>query len=310
MRTISTIVTALVIGLAAGATDAGGPIKVVTSTLDMADFAKNIGGDRVEVYAVFKGLTDLHFFEPVPSQVMKLKQADMLIVVGLDADVWMKSLIDASRNPRIKFGAPGYVDPSDGIRPLDVPAGRIDGSMGDVHPYGNPHYWLDPDNAKIAVANICEGLVRISPADEALFRANEERYLTTLDETAESLRAELAPFRGAGIIQYHESWNYFCGAFGLTVLASLEPKPGIPPTAKHLNDVIRAARSEGARLMLIEPYYPDKPAEYVERETGLTALRLPIYIGSVPGVSSYLDLLTYDVDAIAKGLSSRPEESR
>jgi len=308
MKTITAIIAALCVALAPGALAAGGPLKIVASTLDMADFARNVGGERVEVYSVFKGLTDLHFFEPIPSQVMRLKQADMLIVVGLDADAWMGSLIDASRNPRIQFGAPGYVDPSDGIRPLDVPTGRIDGSRGDVHPYGNPHYWLDMDNAKIAVENICEGLVRISPSDEALFRANKERYLSMLDETASELKTELAPFRSAGIIQYHQSWDYFCDYFGLEVVASLEPKPGIPPTAKHLNEVVKAAKTKRARLLLIEPYYPDKPVEYTKRETGLPALRLPIYLGSVPGISSYLELVRHNAETIARTL--RPESAR
>jgi zinc/manganese transport system substrate-binding protein len=278
-------------------------VKVVASTLDMADFVKEVGGDRVEVDAVFKGLSDLHFFEPVPSQVMKLKRADALVVVGLDADVWIRSLIDASRNERIRFGAPGYIDPSDGVHAIQVPAGHIDGSMGDVHPYGNPHYWFTPENVRLAVGNICEGLSRVSPADASYFAANRDRFIEEVDRTFAELKARLAPFAGAGVIEYHASWDYFCDCMGLRVLSTLEPKPGIPPTPGHLRNVIQNAKRGDAKLMLIEPYYPEKPVEYVARETGIRALRLPIYLGTTPGIDRYVDLLKHDASAMADALS-------
>jgi ABC-type Zn uptake system ZnuABC Zn-binding protein ZnuA len=278
-------------------------LNVVASTLDMADIAKQIGGDRVSVYAVSTGKYDLHFFDPRPSQVMKLREADVLIVGGLDVDIWIQGLIDASRNRKIRFGAEGYVDPSDGVQPIQIPKRRIDGAMGDVHPYGNPHYWVTRENAHIVVENITKGLNRVSPEDAEYFGRNKEAYLKKLDQVYDGLHRKLEPFKGTKIIQYHQSWDYFCSEFGLEIVGSLEPKPGIPPSASHLKQVVEAARREGAKLMLIEPYYPERPVQFVARETGAKVLRLPFYVGGRKGVVTFLDNLTYNVTEIVGALS-------
>ena len=278
-------------------------LNVVASTLDMADIAKQIGGDKVSVYAVSTGKYDLHFFDPRPSQVMKLREADVLIVGGLDVDIWIQGLIDASRNNKVRFGAEGYVDPSDGVQPIQIPKGRIDGAMGDVHPYGNPHYWVTRENVHIAVENIAKGLSRVSPNDADSFDRNKEAYLKKVDEVFDELHKKLEPFKGTKIIQYHQSWDYFCSEFGLEIVGSLEPKPGIPPSASHLKQVVEAARREGAKLMLIEPYYPERPVQFVARETGAKVLRLPFYVGGRKGVITFLDNLTYNVTEIVGALS-------
>jgi zinc/manganese transport system substrate-binding protein len=175
-------------------------IRVVACTLDMADFAKQIGGDLIEVYSITKGKTDLHFYEPRPSQVVKLHRADLLVVGGLDIDIWMQPLIDAARNPRIQFGASGYVDPSRGVLALDVPQGRIDGSMGDVHPWGNPHFWFTPKNVRIAIENIYDGLCRVSPENRDVFKTNKESYLAKVDRAFEELQDKMAPFRETKVV--------------------------------------------------------------------------------------------------------------
>jgi zinc/manganese transport system substrate-binding protein len=301
----NTVLFLLILALAgfSAQAEAGGRIKVVASSLDMADLVQQVGGDRVDVYSVYRGRTDMHFFEPVPSQVMKLKRADMLVVVGLDADVWMRALIDAARNPDIRFGAPGYVDPSDGIRPIQVPQGRIDGSMGHVHPYGNPHYWFTPVNLRTAVVNIYDGLVRISPEDESFFRANMEGYLEEMERTFIELKEKIAPFTGTAVLEYHRSWDYFCEYLGLDIVATIEPKPGIPPSGRHLSEVIRTAESMGARLILVEPYYPEKPVRKITGETGAVELRIPLYLGSEEGIDSVLDLIRHNVDRVVQALS-------
>jgi len=278
-------------------------LNVVTSTLDMADIAKQIGGDRINVYAVSTGKYDLHFFDPRPSQVMKLRKADLLVVGGLDVDIWIQGLIDASRNRRIRFGAVGYIDPSDGIRPIQVPKGRIDGAMGDVHPYGNPHYWVTQENVRIIVQNIASGLVRVSPKDADYFEGNKAAYLQKVAEVFEGLHRQLEPFKGTKVIQYHQSWDYFCAEFGLEIVGSLEPKPGIPPSPSHLEELVGWARHEGAKLMLIEPYYPKRPVEFVARETGAKVLRLPFHVGGVDGIDGFLDNLTYNISQIVEALS-------
>ena len=278
-------------------------VNVVASTLDMADIANQIGGDRVSVYAISTGKYDLHFFDPRPSQVMQLRKADMLIVGGLDVDVWIQGLIEASRNSKIRFGAVGYVDPSDGIRPIQVPKGRIDGAMGDVHPYGNPHYWVTRENMHAVIENIAEGLIRVSPEDTGYFARNKEAYRKKVDEVFDELHEKLEPYKGTKVIQYHQSWDYFCMEFGLEIVGSLEPKPGIPPSPSHLKEVVSLARHGGARLMLVEPYYPKRPVEFVARETGAKVLRLPFYVGGREGIDTFLDNLRYDVNQIVQALS-------
>ena len=278
-------------------------LNVVASTLDMADIAQQIGGDRISVYAVSKGKYDLHFFDPRPSQVMKLRKADMLVVGGLDVDIWIQGLIDASRNRQIRFGAVGYVDPSEGIQPIQVPKGRVDGAMGDVHPYGNPHYWVTRENVRIIVENIAEGLIRVSPGDAEYFTQNKVAYLEKVDGVYDALHERLGPFKGTKVIQYHRSWDYFCSEFGLEIVGSLEPKPGIPPSPSHLAELVSWAKHEGVKLMLIEPYYPKRPVEFVARETGARVLRLPFYVGGKKGVDGFLENLTYNVNEIVEALS-------
>jgi len=303
MRLLTRIAVVAIIFAAACGCPGAEKINVVASTLDMADFARQVGGERVSVYAVSTGKYDIHFFDPRPSQVMKLRSADMLIVGGLDVDAWVQGLIDASRNPKIKFGAAGYVDPSDGIRPIQVPTGRIDGAMGDVHPYGNPHYWFTREHIHIVGENIARGLVRVSPEDAEFFQRNKQAYLKKVDEVFDDLHRRAEKFKGTKVIQYHQSWDYFCIEFRLEIVASLEPKPGIPPSAAHLAEVVREARRQDAKLMLVEPYYPRRPVEFVARETGAKILRLPLFLGGKEGIDTYLENLAYVVDQIVGALS-------
>jgi len=271
---------------------------VVTSTLDMADFTRQVGGDRVEVYPVSTGKFDLHFFEPLPSQAMKLGRADVLVVGGLEVDPWIQGLIEASRNARILFGAPGYVDPAVGVRPLEVPQGSIDGSMGDVHPYGNPHFWFTEENVEIVVRNITEGLARVDPEGAATYERNRDQYLARVKATFEDLKEKMRPFHGTAVLQYHESWDYFCEAMGLEIVGSLEPKPGIPPTPGHLKQVVEQAKASKAKFILVEPYYPKRPVRFVEEKVGVRALRLPLYLGGKKGIEDYLENLQYIVETI------------
>jgi zinc/manganese transport system substrate-binding protein len=300
LSSIALLAAGALIGLTSSSAQA--KLFVVTSTQDCADFVQQVGSERVEVYPISTGKYDLHFFEPVPSQVMKLGRADMLVIGGLDIDVWIQGLIDASRNPKIQFGAPGYVDPAVGVRALDVPQGHIDGSMGDVHPYGNPHFWFTPENVEIAVRNIADGLIRVDPEGAAQYEANRDRYLSEVKATFDDLKAKLRPFQGTAVLQYHVSWDYFCLTFGLHIIGSLEPKPGIPPTPSHLEEIVKQAKAANARLLLVEPYYPARPVSFVERETGVKALRLPLYLGGKDGVATYLDNLRYIVNSVVDAL--------
>jgi len=293
-------------GLALGA--AAAELKVVASTLDMADLARQVGGERVGVYAISDGKYDLHYFEPRPSQVLKLKQADLLIVGGLGVDVWINGLLDASRNDRIRYGAAGFVDPSEGVAARDVPGGRITGEMGDVHPHGNPHFWFTPENVIRAVDNITAGLIRVAPALESDFRRGRNDYVAEIESTFDQLKRELEPYRGVKVLQYHPSWDYFCATFGLEIAGSVEPKPGIPPSAAHLATVIDQIRRENVRLILAEPYYPERPLRFLREQTGVKVLRLPLYLGGDPARATYLDNLRGMVEAIRDALAEAGSE--
>jgi len=286
----------------AGTLAADERVQVVASTLDMADFVKHIGGDRVAVDAIANGQYDLHFYEPRPSEVMKLRRADLLIVAGMELDAFMPALIDASRNSRIKYCSPGFVDPSRGVEAMDVPTGRIDGRMGDVHPYGNPHFWFSPENVGIACSNITAGLVRVSPSNEDYFREREQRYLEQVRETFERLKARLAPYEGTKVLEFHPSWDYFCRTFKLRIAGSIEPKPGIAPSASHLRELVALIKREKIKIALIETYYPDRPLRFLRENTGIKALRLPLYLGGDPKQTTYLANLESIVDRIIAAL--------
>jgi len=281
------------------------PLKVVATTLDMAHFAEKVGGDRVEVEALFTGQVDIHFFEPRPRQVLALRRADLLIVGGLAIDVWSTAIIDAARNPKVRYGADGYVDPADGVKPLQVPQGRIDGASGDVHPYGNPHFWLTRENVEIALRNIEKGLARISPADAETFRKNREAYVEEVRAAFDALRKRMEPFRGTKVLQYHRSWDYFAAEFGLVIAGDIEPKPGIPPSAAHLAQLIEKAKAEKVALILAEPYYPRSAIERVAEATGARVVRPCLYLGARPGVGEFLENLRRNVDEIAAALGGR-----
>jgi len=221
--------------LALTAGPAAAKLKVMTTTSDLAWLTQRIGGDRVSVESISTGDQDLHFVEPRPSMVVKLRRADMLVRIGLDQDMWADSLVAAARNGKIVYGAPGYVDTSVGIKVLQVPTGRVDAAMGDIHIFGNPHYWLDPANSAIMARNIAAGLARLDPSGAPVYEANLTSYKKELDARLEKWREAMAPLKGTKIVTYHNSWIYFAGAFGLEIVENIEPKPGIPPSPAHID---------------------------------------------------------------------------
>jgi len=298
---ISMVLTVLGIFISTGRAE---PIKVVASTLDMADFTKQIGGDKVEVYAISQGQFDLHFFQPKPRQVTKLHKADMLVVGGLGVDPWITGLIDASRNPKINYGGIGFVDPSMGVKALNKPTTQITGAMGDVHPFGNPHFWYTPQNISIALDNILKGLIRLSPENENFFKERKNQYIEKVEDTFTGLKQKMLPFSGTKVLQFHSSWDYFCIYFGLDLVGSVEPKPGLPPTPSHLQKLVTQIKKEQIKLILVEPFYSEKAPKFLEKNTKVKALKLPFYLGGKPEITNFLDNLTYIVNQIIQNLAT------
>ncbi len=279
-------------------------INVVTTTLELSDFVQQIGGESVDVKTISSGAYDLHFFEPSPAHIMMVRDADILVIAGMDLDVWVRELIDASRNREIRFGRKGFVDASDGITAIDVPE-TVDAGMGHVHPQGNPHYWFTPNNVSVAINNIHDALVRISPENASYFKENKERYLEKVNNKYDELIALMLPYKGTKILQYHETWEYFCETFGLEIYATLEPLPGIPPSARHLRNLVSEVRDSDVKLLIAEPYYPNRPVRFVERELPkIEILRLPHYMGGEKGANTYLEHLEFLVKEIVNALEN------
>ena len=281
----------------------GEKINVVTTTTDLADIVKVVGGDKVKVVSLSTGSQDIHSVDPKPSMVIQLKKADMLVKMGMDLDMWVDGLISAARNSKVIYGAKGYIDASIGIERLEVPKGKIDAGMGDIHIYGNPHYQTDPASANPMTKNILDGLCRISPENCKYFKQNREEYIKMLNEKVDGWTAMLLKFKGSNIVTYHNSWPYFARRFGLNVVEHIEPKPGIPPSPAHLAKLINVMKEKGVKAILVEPYFPLKGCQMVAEKTGAKILIFPPSVGGVKEANTYLELFDYDINRLVKALS-------
>jgi zinc/manganese transport system substrate-binding protein len=297
---------ALALGSCAFATPALAAITVVAATPDLADIAKQVGGDRVTVSSIARPNQDLHMIEPRPSDVLRTKRADLVVRVGLDLDLWMDALLNAAANSRVNRGAPGYVDASVGIRKLEVPREQITGASGDIHVYGNPHYWLDPLNGEIISANILEGLKRVSPTDANYFERNRNAFLAALRSAMRRWQEKLNPYQGRKIVIYHDAWPYFVRRFNLKVLGCIEPKPGIPPTASHVASLIEQIKAEKQPVVIADAaFYSDKAAKTIAARTGAKFVVIPSSVGGVKGADDFLSLFDHIVDGLVRGFSNR-----
>jgi hypothetical protein len=291
------IVAALALGVPA---TTHAQLKVVTSTTDLYDIAMAVGGDKIKASHIGEGFQDPHFIEAKPSFVLQLRNADVWAFVGLELEIgWMPLLLDGARNPKIQLGGSGYVDVSRAMPLIDVPRGNVDRSMGDVHPLGNPHYWLDPENgrriAKLFLAKFSE----LDPKNAAEYAANEKAFETKLGAAETAWQAQLATIKGKPVVAWHTSWNYFAEYTGMRIVAYMEPKPGVPPSPSHLLQVVQAVKASGAKVIIMEPFYDRKVADLVARQTGATVLILPPSVGGVPGITSYLQLMQHDVTELS-----------
>jgi zinc/manganese transport system substrate-binding protein len=295
---------------------AEGRLSIVTTTTDLADFARVIGKDRVSVVSLARGDQDPHAVEPRPSMVMKVKKADLLIRVGMDLDVWVDGLIDASRNGKIRRGvrgypekgARGYLDVSEAIEKLEVPEGKVDGSMGDIHIYGNPHYWTSPENAERMCVLIGERMCDIQPGDADYFRDNLAQYRKTLDKAFEDWKAVMRPFAQSPVVTYHNSWPYFAKSFSLVIAGYVEPKPGIPPTPSHITELVQTMKNVGAGVIIMEPWFNIKTAEAIAQKAGAQVVVLSPSVGDVEGTGTYLDLMAFNVKRLAASLALRGDK--
>jgi zinc/manganese transport system substrate-binding protein len=281
-------------------------ISVVATTPDLAALAKAIGGDAVDVKALAKPTEDPHFVDAKPSHIVTLNRADVLIEGGAELELgWLPPLLASARNGKIAAGAAGRIVASQGIRMVEVPL-TFDRSRGDVHALGNPHFLIDPLNAKIVAAQIADHFSQVAPQSADVFKANRDKFNATLDAKLAEWQKQLAPFRGAKIVTYHRDFVYFAQRFGLEILETLEPKPGIAPSPAHVAKVITAMQANKGHVILVQPYQNRKTAETVARQTGAVVLEMPQQPGAVKNVSNYFEMMDYLVNTLANALGEKP----
>jgi ABC-type Zn uptake system ZnuABC Zn-binding protein ZnuA len=303
-RLLSIVSLVGILCLAAMSADAA-KIRVVTTLTDMADFTRAIGGDLVEVRSLATGVEDTHGVPMKPSFVPMMNRADLLILVGLDMEhAFLPALLEASKNPRIQRDRTGYIDCSKGIIPHDVPK-STDHSAGDVHPYGNPHYMLDPVLAKTAIKNIYNALVEFAPRDQREFTRNRDAYLAKLDAKIAEWEKEARLLKGVKFIAYHEEWNYFAPRFGMDFFGTVELRPGIDPTPRHIEELITAMKTEHVPIVVREPQFPEKVPKRIAEQTGATLITLPIMPGGVPNTETYIKMMDYIIHTMVKAVQDR-----
>ncbi|HIJ75863.1 MAG TPA: zinc ABC transporter substrate-binding protein [Deltaproteobacteria bacterium] len=305
MLSLSTFTLAAVLLYGAQAPAHAAKIKVVTTLTDLADFAREVGGDLVEVHSLATGVEDTHGVPMKPSFVPIMNRADLLILVGFDCEhAFLPALLEASKNPRIQIGRPGYVDASIGIVPKDVPK-STDHYQGDVHPYGNPHYMLDPVLAKTAIGNIYNALVEFAPQDKAEFTRNRDAYLAKLDARIAVWKKEGLPLKGVKFVSYHEHWPYFAEHFGMDYFGTIELKPGIDPTPRHIEELIASMKAQHVPVVVREPQFPEKVPRRIAEQTGATMITLPIMPGGVPNTETYIRMMDYIIQTFVTAVQAR-----
>jgi len=275
-----------------------GAIKVVTTLPDFKSITELIGGDKVSVSSIATGYQNPHFVDPKPSYIIGLSKADLFVTVGLDLEIgWSPQLLASSRNSKIQKGSPGYVDASGNIPLLQVPS-SVNRAEGDIHIYGNPHYWLDPMNGKIIARNIADGLERIDPSNKNFYETNLKNFDNQIDSKMKEWLTKMAPYKGTKLIAYHNEWVYFETRFGLKIVDFLEPKPGIPPTPSQLVKVINEIKANNIKVIISSPYFTTSSSDVVAKQTGAKELTLATSVGAFSSIKNYFDLFDYDISQL------------
>jgi ABC-type Zn uptake system ZnuABC Zn-binding protein ZnuA len=281
------------LAIAAGADAAQARVRVVASTTDLGSIASAVGGEAVEVIAIAKPGSDVHRIEVLPSSMVRVSKAQVYLKVGLGLDPWADAIIDGSRNARLVI-----VDCSQGVEVLDRPTGRVDASQGDVHPNGNPHYWLDPHNGGVVALQVARTLGRVDPARAADYISRAEAFAAECDAARARARTRTAGLPSRTLVTYHASWVYFAQALELEVAATVEPVPGIPPTGRHLDELVQMIRERSIPLLLQEPYFSSDAGAFLARQTGIRVVRISPSAGGT-GPESYLEHFAALVAALA-----------
>ena len=278
-------------------------LNVIATTEDLASIAAEVGGDRITVESIAKGYQDPHFVEAKPSFILKLQKADVLILVGRELEIgWLPPLINQSRNAKIQVGAAGYLDASLQAQILEVPSGQVTRADGDVHPLGNPHYWMDPENGKIIAKEIFDMLVKLRPAERSYYEPRLNDFVSRVSAAEKRWLETMAPYKGTKVVTYHRSFPNFAERFGLNVVGYVEPKPGIPPTPQHTLDLMNQMKRDNVKIVLVEPYFDAKTPNAIGRDTGAQVLVMPPSVGGTKDVTDYIKLFDNDINMLVAAI--------
>ena len=273
-------------------------IQVVTTTTDLRSLTEAVGGDRVTVVSLVPPNMDAEDYQPKPQDVLRLKNARMLVRVGLDYDLWADRLLIQTGKREISRGGPGYVDASFAISVLELRGMSVGPGDGHAHGSGNPHYWLDPKNAEIITGTILEALSRLDPANAASYEANRSAFLVRVQARLAEWEERLAPLKAMPIVAYHNSWPYFARRFRLDFAGFIETKPGVPPTPAHLAGIVRSMRARGVRIVVREPHEPKRDVDFVVNKAGASVVTLAASVGALPQAGDYLSLFEANIEAL------------
>jgi zinc/manganese transport system substrate-binding protein len=283
--------------------DAQSKVNVIATTEDLASIAAEVGGDHITVESIAKGYQDPHFVEAKPSFILKLQKADILILVGRELEIgWLPVLINQSRNSKIQQGAAGYLDASLQAQILDVPTGQVTRAEGDVHPLGNPHYWMDPENGKIIAKEVFDTLVKLRPNERAYYEPRLNDFVSRVNAAEKRWLDMMAPYKGTKVVTYHRSFSNFADRFGLNVVGYVEPKPGIPPTPQHTLDLMNQMKKDNVKIVLVEPYFDVKTPNAIGRDTGAQVLIMPPSVGGTKEVTDYIKLFDSNINMLVAAI--------
>jgi ABC-type Zn uptake system ZnuABC Zn-binding protein ZnuA len=270
-------------------------IRVVTTTTVIYDIVKNIGGNKIEVDYLSRGDQDVHFLEILPSYMMKLRKADLFFKIGFELELWSYQLVDGSRNSDLVI-----IDLSAAITPKEVPTTKVDASQGDIHPFGNPHYWLDPDNSKIMAHEIYDALSAQSPEDEQYFKSNLDDYIAELEKKIVEWENKMLELEQKQVVFFHAAWIYFADRFNVKIAGYVEPKPGIPPTPSHDAALIKLIERKKIKVIVMDVFYSDNAPNQIANITGVEVLKLPTQVFGLEEITSYIQMIDYIVKQLSK----------
>ena len=305
MKSLLRCTVVAVLGLLAAA-PAFADLRVATSLTDLASVAQFVGGKHVTAQSLCRGYEDPHFVPAKPSLMKAIQNADVFISTGLELDGgWLPLVLPGSRNPRIQPGTKGFVDASQGIDVLEKPVGTVSRAEGDVHPLGNPHYYADPKNLEVVANHLADVFSQLDPANAADYAANAKVFDERMETSLVKWEQELAPYKGASVVPYHRNFDYFADRFGLKLFGTVEPKPGIPPSPRHITELAEAMKKAGVKVVVYQPYYSADASNEVAKRAGGTAVEVATEVGGVPGTNDVFTKFDVLVSSVAKALSGK-----